>query len=231
MLRDLLDHIDRLAPCSAVYPGSYTGGNMTPILCTQERMCHGSFHRTTKRVNLPSTATKKVTRLLESVQFWVGVGYRPTWPGEHELVNPKDPAQELDEFLNMIELLSRVLASNYFLTRVSILQKSLLYCSDRKQPNTSSSCWLCLKSIANRQLDTCRHVFCAKCVEQLTQVLPSQVPVEVNPAQEAESGFVPTIGPSKCPICFQCFRDTLSSEQLFSKIVARFDDIFGSLDQ
>jgi len=231
MLRDLLDHIDRLAPCAAVYPGSYTGGNTTAILCTQERMCHGVFHRTSQRVNLPSTATKKVTKLLENVQFWVGVGYRPTWPGEHQLVNPKDPSQELEEFLNMIELLSRVLASNYFLTRVSILQKALHYCQDRKVHNQSTDCWLCLSNLANRQLDTCRHIFCAKCVDNLSHVLPSQVPVEINAEQEAASGFFPVIGPSKCPICYQCFRETVSSEQLFSKIVARFDDIFGTGDQ
>ena len=229
MLADLLSHIGKMAPCEAVYPGSFVEGNSEPILCTQEKICHSVVHRTSHRINIPSSSGKKITRLFENFQYWVGVGYRPTWEGTHVIQYPIDDADISDLFLDEIEFLSHVLPGNYFLTRVSILQKALHFAVNRKAPNYSDICWICLDHIANRKLDNCAHVFCIHCIEKLYSSHSNQVPVEVNAKQEEESGFIPRIKNNQCPICYKVFHGTspieISSRSLV-KLSEKFNYIF-----
>lgn len=228
ILRDLLAHIDKLAPCEAVYPGSFADGNTQPILCTQERICHGQFHRTANRVNLPSCSSSKTTKLVENFQYWVGLGYRPVWAGEHQMNYLRSFDEDLELFQAEIQFLSRVLPTNFFLTRIAIMQKALFYAPDRSRTNAQDLCWICLDNLAARMMDGCTHVFCSVCIDRLENMSDNQVPVQVNPVYEDAIGFVPNIKHNKCPICGKQFARTtnVTSEKALSKIASKFDYIF-----
>src|SRR3990167_5772992 len=228
MLQDLIEHIDKLAPCAAIYPGYKLDGDPDAFVCTQEKVCHGEFHRTSKRINVPSCSNTKLTKFLENMQYWAGIGYRPTWVGDHTIQYPNSFESELEIFIEEIEFLSRVLPSNYFLTRVAIVQKALLYVYDRRKANNSDYCWICCENLATRQLNGCLHVFCLSCVERLYASSDDQVPVQLNHDQEESSGFLPNIKHNTCPICYKVFSGTINTSQPqgFSKLASKFDYIF-----
>ncbi len=117
------------------------------------------------------------------MQAWVGIGYKPTWEGEHSFSYDSTFESDCENLLDLIQFMSQALPSNHFLTRISIVQKALWYAIDRTKPNECEYCWICLERIANRQLNRCEHIFCEKCINDLKQTNQGQVPEPLNPEQ------------------------------------------------
>jgi len=47
---------------------------------------------------------------VQNLQYWVGIGYKPTWEGAHILQYPSDTMIDLQIFLDEIQFLSKVRA-------------------------------------------------------------------------------------------------------------------------
>ncbi len=81
--------------------------------------------------------------------------------------------------------------SNYFLTRISILQKAVNGSSRGRHFGTkvlqsmgfqgaSGNCWICLQHLADISLEPCHHCFCRGCVAKIRSINPEQVPVSLS---------------------------------------------------
>eukprot|EP01114_Cavostelium_apophysatum_P014917 TRINITY_DN3976_c0_g1_i1.p1 TRINITY_DN3976_c0_g1~~TRINITY_DN3976_c0_g1_i1.p1 ORF type:complete len:1053 (+),score=230.57 TRINITY_DN3976_c0_g1_i1:184-3342(+) len=202
---DLYVHLRNLEPCECIFPQE--GGN-SRIFCTTERMVHGLYHRSSEKVFGASADPQALVRIYQNIKAWLKIGYKPVWEGMHQFTYPESYQTELNIFVNTIQMLSKTLASNYFLTRISIMQKAI-----NSSPNNSSSnntdsgfCWICLTGLADVMLSPCKHVYCSGCILQLSKVTRDQVGLSLEALSLHEHGGNSSLATREvlsthCPIC------------------------------
>jgi len=199
-------HIGNLEPCEATYPHQTN----EVITCTTERMVHGPFHRSSEKAFGPSSDPSTVTRALHSLSSFFKVGYRPVWTGNHSFNYGFTFQEDFQHFTSTIQILSKLLPSNYFLTRISILQKSLLLQRPQRAVNASNfrsnNCWICLSHFPDSMFLPCMHVICSLCLKKLSEVKNEQVPITLEALSLEDKATTAAIDvgpilPTDCPIC------------------------------
>eukprot|EP01105_Mastigella_eilhardi_P026191 TRINITY_DN7432_c0_g1_i1.p1 TRINITY_DN7432_c0_g1~~TRINITY_DN7432_c0_g1_i1.p1 ORF type:complete len:784 (-),score=168.64 TRINITY_DN7432_c0_g1_i1:98-2422(-) len=202
MFDELTTHVHRLAPCEAALPQLDSAAQA--IYCSQEQVCHTLFHRTSANVFVPSTSDAVLTRLGENLKYFLKLGYKPSWAGQHVFAYPKTPEQEHAEFTEKVKMYSQSLPTNFFLTCVNILQHGTALAKNKPYSNYSEQCWICLSHPPDTPLSGCKHIFCNSCVRQLCAV-------QDNAAGMCDYSY--RIYPDRCPICNSKFVLPMVSEQ------------------
>lgn len=184
-------HVDKLAPCEAFFEE----GAGPPVACTQERMCHGMAHRSSQKVFSATAAPSdpRSKRWGQKLRTWMGIGYRPVWPGVHQFQYEGDLASDVEQCVRVVEELCQTGQEHYLATKAALLTAAGALAAEPARANVASSCWVCLTALPSRQLQCCGHVFCAACLRALAAA-PS-------PVQLPGLADLPPLPRGRCPLC------------------------------
>ncbi|KAH3761808.1 hypothetical protein Pelo_6293 [Pelomyxa schiedti] len=216
MYNELHQHIHKLSPCEAYFPQQRPGE--PPAYCTQEQICHAKVHRTTTKINAPSTADSLLTRVEENFKYALSIGYKPTWNGAHQFSYPRLIEEEQRDFLEKLQMIAQAMPSSFFLTKVNALQYATSSAKRKKLQNQSDFCWICLINLPNVKLNGCKHVFCSSCIKVLSTIVEGSAGV-------GDQTFL--VSPDKCPICEIRFTRSEDNPPKSIPKSAEFARIFG----
>ena len=117
-LGELLQYIDKLAPCESIFPNSED----KIIHCTQERLCHGNNHRSSEKVfGKSSFVDNKSFRFMQGMKSWIGIGYRPTWTGTHYFSYDTTLDEDIFHCISTIDYLTNLVSFSLFIFSTLLL--------------------------------------------------------------------------------------------------------------
>merc|ERR1711879_876637 len=125
----------------------------------------------------------------------------------------------------LVGILSKVLPSAYYPTKMSILQSVARHSVSRAASNQSSFCWLCLTGQPDRTLSPCGHVFCADCMNVLSQISLEQVPLEL---EEFDDLAAEQLSAHHCPLCQAPIQSVEKSAVQYASLQQKYLSIFSS---